>query len=97
MCVVMEWSATLNGRYLNNTFYAKNVTHMHLVKDCSVLALVNRLIADVTESGWYSEFLGHTNQFGSWFVLQRYTNCEEKYKPFVTYVIFEETISGTIS
>jgi uncharacterized protein (TIGR03034 family) len=50
---------------------------------------------DVTDSGWYSEFLGHTNQFGSWYVLQRYENCNSLYKPFVTYVIFEEVISGT--
>ena len=57
--VVVEWRATLNGRYLNNTFYAKNVTHMHLVKDGSVLALVNRLIAgDTTLPGGIGSVVG---------------------------------------
>jgi len=52
---------------------------------------------DVTKSGWYSEFLGYTAQFGSWYVLQRYENCNNKYKLFVTYVLFEETYNGTLS
>lgn len=52
---------------------------------------------DVTNSGWYSEFLGHTNQFGSWYVLQRYANCYTKYVPFVSYITFEEVYSGTFS
>jgi hypothetical protein len=51
---------------------------------------------DVTASGWYSLFLGHTSEFGSWYVLQRYENCNSQYKPFVTVVSFEETISGSI-
>ena len=51
---------------------------------------------DVTNSSWYSDFLGHTSQFGSWFVLQRYINCNQNYKPFVTIVTFEETITRII-
>lgn len=52
---------------------------------------------DITNSSITSEFLGYTAQFGSWFVLQRYVNCEYQYKPFVTYITFEETFSGRIS
>ncbi len=52
---------------------------------------------DVTDSGWYSYFLGYTNEFGSWYVLQRYENCNEQHKPFVTYVVFDEVINGTLS
>ena len=52
---------------------------------------------DITESSNTSEFLGYTDQFGSWFVLQRYVNCNHQYKPFVTYIVFEQTFSGRIS
>ncbi len=52
---------------------------------------------DITDSSITSEFLGYTAQFGSWFVLQRYTNCNSQYKPFVTYIVFEETFSGSVS
>lgn len=52
---------------------------------------------DITDSSVTSELLGYTAQFGSWFVLQRYKNCQSKYKPFVTYIVFEETFSGTVS
>jgi len=52
---------------------------------------------DITNSSITSGFLGYTAQFGSWFVLQRYENCESQYKPFVTYITFEETFSGEIS
>lgn len=34
--------------------------------------------------------------FASWFVLQRYENCEEKYKPYVTYITIEEDFEGSI-
>ncbi|MBE6579772.1 MAG: DUF3289 family protein [Ruminococcaceae bacterium] len=52
---------------------------------------------DITESSTTSELLGYTAQFGSWFVLQRYENCNSQYKPFVTYIVFEQTFSGSIS
>ena len=52
---------------------------------------------DITDSSITSEFLGYTAQFGSWFVLQRYVNCNSQYKPFVTYIVFEQTFSGSIS
>lgn len=52
---------------------------------------------DITDSSITSEFLGYTAQFGSWFVLQRYVNCNSRYKPFVTYIVFEQTFSGSIS
>lgn len=52
---------------------------------------------DITDSSDTSEFLGYTAQFGSWFVLQRYVNCNYQYKPFVTYIVFEETFSGVVS
>ena len=56
-------------------------------------------VSDVssTESGWYSTFLGYTSEFGSWLVLQRYNGCNGKHKPFVTYIEFEESFSGTIN
>ena len=34
--------------------------------------------------------------FSSWFVLQRYENCQEKYKPYVTYITIEEDFEGSI-
>lgn len=52
---------------------------------------------DITNSSIASEFLGYTAQFGSWFVLQRYENCNGQYKPFITYITFEESFNGSIS
>lgn len=52
---------------------------------------------EITDSSITSNFLGYTAQFGSWFVLQRYTNCNSQYKPFVTYIVFEESFSGVVS
>ncbi len=52
---------------------------------------------DITDSSITSEFLGYTAQFGSWFVLQRYVNCNSQYKPFVTYIVFEKNFGGSIS
>ena len=52
---------------------------------------------DITESSNVSDFLGYTAEFGSWFVLQRYVNCNSKYKPFITYIVFTQPFSGRIS
>jgi len=52
---------------------------------------------DISQSSWYSDFLGYTAQFGSWFVLQRYVNTNGLYRPFITRMDFSETFSGSIS
>ena len=51
---------------------------------------------DLSGASAYSSFLSYTNQFGSWFILQRYENCAESYKPFITYIEFEESFGGTL-
>ena len=42
------------------------------------------------------ETFGWTQGFSAWYTLQHYTGCEGAYKPFVTYIEFDVSISGTI-
>lgn len=48
---------------------------------------------DVTSDEWY---LGYTQQFGSWYVLQHYDDCGGSYLPYISYMSKDIRINGTI-
>ena len=46
--------------------------------------------------GGQSWIVGHLPYFSAWYVLQRYTACNGKYKPFITYIEHEFAFSGNL-
>ena len=42
-------------------------------------------------------YLGYTQQFSAWYVLQHYKGCNNAHKPFVTRIDIEVPFSGTIN
>lgn len=39
---------------------------------------------------------GWTQQFCAWYVLQHYKNCKGAYKPFISYMDFDVSFSGSL-
>lgn len=79
-----------DGKNYKGTIRYKIYDHFGLdTKDVNAFKRIPVLEKKWAKYGWIPGF-------ASWFVLQRYENCEEKYKPYVTYITIEEDFEGSI-
>lgn len=79
-----------DGKNYKGTIRYKIYDHFGLdTKDVNAFKIIPVLEKKWAKYGWIPGF-------ASWFVLQRYENCEEKYKPYVTYITIEEDFEGSI-
>jgi len=89
ICVNDTW-----GYYIEIKNYQFDGTHFNGIIKYTIYDHFGLDTGDITDKNWY---LGQTSQFGAWYVLQHYTGCEGKYKPFITYIETEVPFSGKVN
>ena len=97
-----KWSINSLGtsqqvRTLNNTAYMLNAYRTNW--NCDVYTSNSDTYVNFVSQGnnvYLEKIYGWTQQFCAWYVLQHYKNCKGAYKPFISYMDFDVSFSGSL-